>query len=104
MTDEILKGMDRLEITLLTMIDLSRCFDVVGHETLLNKLQSLQISTEWFKRYVSGHVQQVKIGEKLSTPLPINIGTFQGTCLGPLLFKVASNDLPCHIPDKVNGF
>ena len=63
MTDAILKGMDRSEITLLTMIDLSRCFHVVAHKTLLNKLQSLQISTELFKSYLSSHVQQVKIGE-----------------------------------------
>ena len=103
-TDEILKGMDRSEITLLTLIDLSRCFDVIDHKTLLNKLKLLQICPEWFESYLSGHVQQVKLGEKLSDPLPIKIGTFQGTCLGPLLYNIASNDLPCHIPDEINGF
>ena len=103
-TDEILKGMDRSEITLLTLIDLSRCFDVVDHKTLLNKLESLQICPKWFENYLGGHIQQVKLGETLSDPLPINIGTFQGTCLGPLLFNIASNDLPCHIPDEINGF
>ena len=103
-TDEILKGMDRSEITLLTLIDLNRCFDVIDHKTLLNKLELLQICPEWFESYLSGHVQQVKLGEKLSDPLPINIGTFQGTCLGPLLYNIASNDLPCHIPDEINGF
>ena len=104
MTDEILKGMDQSQITLLVLIDLSRCFDVIDHQTLLNKLDLMQISTGWFKSYLQGHVQQVKIGENFSKPLPITIGTFQGTCLGPLLFNVVSNDLACHIPAEINGF
>ena len=82
MTDEILKGMDRSEITLLALIDLSRCFDVIDHKTLLKKLELLQICPNWFESYLTGHFQQVKVGETLSVPLPISIGTFQGTCLG----------------------
>ena len=104
MTDEILRGMDRSHITLLTLLDLSRCFDVIDHDTLLEKLQLMGISTGWFKSYLEGHVQQVKVGDVYSKPLPINSGTFQGTCLGPLLFNIASNDLACHIPDQINGF
>ena len=97
-TDEILRGMDRAEITLLTMIDLSRCFDVVDHDTLITKLELMQISSGWFKSYLSGHVQRVKIGNNVSDLMPIKIGTFQGTVLGPLLYNIASSDLPCHIP------
>ena len=59
MTDEILKGMDRYHITLLTLPDLSLCFDVTDHDTLLEKLQLTIISTGWFKSYLEGHVQQV---------------------------------------------
>ena len=101
MTDEILRGMDKSQITLLALIDLSRCFDVIDHQTLLDKLQLMQISTGWFKSYLHTHVQ-VKIGENFSEPLPITIGTFQG--LGPLLFNIASNDLACYIPSHINGF
>lgn len=104
MTDEILRGMDQSHISLLALIDLSRCFDVIDHETLLNKLEMMQISTGWFRSYLHGHMQQVKVGESYSKPLPITIGTFQGTCLGPLLYNIASNDLASHIPDKINGF
>ena len=103
-TDEILNGMDRSEVTLLTLIDLSRCFDVVDHSTLLTKLQQLQISTGWFRSYLDGHTQRVRSGESLSGPQNIAIGTFQGSCLGPLLFNIASNDLTCHIPSSINGF
>ena len=103
-TDDILNGMDRAEISLLTLVDLSRCFDVVSHEALLSKLQLLQISTGWFRSYLTEHEQRVRIGDKLSELLPIQIGCFQGTCLGPLLYNIASNDLSCHIPSQINGF
>ena len=102
-TDNILKGMNDSEITLLTLIDLSRCFDVVDHETLLQKLKLYQISTGWFRSYLSGHVQRTKIGDSLSDPLPITIGTLKGTCLGPLLYNIASNDISCHIPTEMDG-
>ena len=103
-TDDILNGMDRAEISLLTLVDLSRCFDVVSHETLLSKLELLQISTGWFRSYLTEHEQRVRVGDKLSESLPIQIGCFQGTCLGPLLYNIASNDLCCHIPSQINGF
>ena len=103
-TDEILNGMDRSEISLLTLIDLSRCFDVINHETLLSKLELLCISTGWFRSYLSEHEQRVRVGDKLSESLPIQIGCFQGTCLGPLLYNIASNDLSFHIPSEIDGF
>ena len=60
MTDEILKGMDTSHITLLTLLDLSCCFNVTDHDTLLNKLQLIGISTGWFKSYLEGHVRKLK--------------------------------------------
>ena len=96
--------MDRSEISLVTLIDLSRCFDVVDHELLLNKLKMLQISTEWFRSYLSGHTKNVRVGENVPCSLPISIGTFQGTCLGPLLFNIATNDFNCCIPKEIHGF
>ena len=103
-TDEILNSMDRSEVSLLTLIDLSRCFDVISHDMLLTKLELLRISTGWFRNYLSEHEQRVRIGNTLSESLPIQIGTFQGTCLGPLLYSIASNDLSCYIPREINGF
>ena len=103
-TDEILRGMDRSEVTLLTLIDLSRCFDTVDHKMLITKLQQLQISTGWIQSYLEGHTQRVRIGQTLSSPKNITIGTFQGSCLGPLLYNIFSNDLSCYIPEHMNGF
>ena len=77
---------------------------MVDHDTLLTKLELMQISSGWFKSYLSGHLQCVKVENSLSKSLPITIGTFQGTVLGPLLYNIASMDLACHIPDEINGF
>ena len=104
MTDEILKGMDRSEVSLLALLDLSRCFDVVDHNILLEKLRLLQIRTGWFESYLHGHTQRVRIGDTLSEPLPVTIGCFQGSILGSLLFNILSNDIACYIPSSVNGF
>ena len=103
-TDQILQGMDNSEITLLALIDLSRCFDVVDHATLLTSLKQLQISTGWIRSYLTGHTQRVRVGETLSEPRAIDIGTFQGSCLGPLLFNLVSNSISCYIPSSINGF
>ena len=103
-TDAILRGMDQSEVTILTLLDLSRCFDVIDHANLLAKLQQHQVSPGWFKSYLGGHTQRVRVGDALSAPLNISIGTFQGTCLGALLFNITSNDIACHVPTELNGF
>ena len=103
-TEDILKGMDNSEISLLALIDLSRCFDVIDHETLINKLELLQIAPGWFRSYLKGHTQKVRVGDSLSEPLPIEIGTFQGTILGSLLFNLLTNDISSYIPSVTNGF
>ena len=71
---------------------------------VLTSLEQLQISTGWIRSYLTGHTQRVRVGDILSEPLAIDIGTFQGSCLGPLLFNVVSNSISCYIPSNINGF
>ena len=46
-TDRVLQAMDNGEISILVLLDLSKCFDVVPHQKLLHKL-NLYGDTEWF--------------------------------------------------------
>ena len=103
--DHLLEAKDRGDVSILTLIDLSRAFDVVHHETLLDQLQQLQIAPGWFRSYLSDHKQCVRLAENdTSALLPINIGIFQGSCMGPMLYNIASNSAACYVPTEVDGF
>ena len=105
-SDHILSANDRGEISLLCLLDLSKCFDVIDHAKLLKKLRAQGIDTSWFSAYLNNHTQSVSLTDrsgasKVSLTLPNNIGVFQGSSLGPLLFSVLANDLSLFVGDAV---
>ena len=93
--------MDSREVALLCMLDLSKCFDVVPHERLLDKMRLYNVDTRWFQSYLTGHYQRVVAQDQrgyrtMSASLPNPIGTYQGTALGPLLYSVYANDMALY--------
>ena len=81
---------------LLTSIDLSKAFDSVDHPMLLNKLEWYGISSCWFSSYLSGRSQLVR--GSTAAALPLTHGVPQGSIVGPILFLIFVNDLPCFLP------
>ena len=105
-TDRVLHAMDRGEISVLVLLDLSKCFDVVSHAKLLAKLALYGIDTAWFRSYLSGHTQQVRVqstgGRHLLSRTRVNsIGVFQGGALSCILYMLFANDLSLRLSSDV---
>ena len=103
-TDSILSATDQGHISLLCLIDLSKCFDVISHAKLLEKLQLLGVDPNWFRNYLNNHTQSVSITGsdgriRTSSRLSISQGVFQGSSLGPVLFCAFANDLSLYAGD-----
>ena len=101
LTDKILKDIDNKDISLAIFMDLSKAFDTLDHQILLNKLKYCgvnDISLKWFSSYLTGRQQYVEIDGYSSGLLPLTTGVPQGSILGPLLFLIYMNDIP-HATD-----
>ena len=105
-TDDILRAMDCGEITLWAMVDLSKCFDMVPHDRLIQKLALYGIDHFWISDYLNGHTQQVQItsGEGTVTRSSVKdnpVGVYQGGSMSCILWSIFANDLHLHMPDTV---
>ena len=82
-------------------IDFQKCFDTIDHEILLGKLALYGITgsaLNLIENYFRGRKQSVRIGDIISSPLPITKGTFQGTKLSPIFCLYFLADMS-HISD-----
>ena len=103
-SDSILSATDSGQISILCLIDLSKCFDVISHSKLLEQLELLGVDPNWFKNYLFGTTQSVSLTGsdgrlQISTSLAIRQGIFQGSALGPVLFCAFANDLSLYVAD-----
>ena len=84
-------SIDRGEVTVLVLLDLSSAFDTVDHSILIESLASLEIVSDallWFSHYLKDCSQSVMVGSAVSPPVHLLFGVPQGSVLGPLLFAV----------------
>ena len=89
----IYNNIDNQKISLLLLLDLSKAFDSVSHEILLEKCNDLNIDQFWFENYLSDRVQSVKLDSVVSSSKQVNYGVPQGSILGPILFIIYINNM-----------
>ena len=95
--NDILASLDAGKVTALTLLDLSAVFDTIDHTILIRGLDDWFGVTgkalDWFKSYLTGKCQRIKLGDCLPSKTDLKFGVLQRSVLGPLLFTLYTTPL-----------
>ena len=89
--------MHRGKISVNIYIDLSKAFDTLNFEILLDKLAHYVIkgiANSLIRSYLTDRKKIVDYDNIRSNPLIVKFGVLRGSVLGPLLFSICINELP----------
>ena len=93
--DSWYSNIDRKNVNISLFLDLRKAFDTIDHNILLAKLQKYGICQKelaWFASYLTERQQYCYLNGQNSEKRLVTCGIPQGSCLGPLLFILYTND------------
>lgn len=100
--EEVFAGMDGSAKSSAVFLDLTKAFDCVSHEILIDKMEYYGIrgnALELFKSYLRNREQIVEVNGKMSSKKEVTQGVPQGAVLAGILFAIYINDLSSCAPD-----
>ena len=101
------RDIDDKKIVGTVLLDFSVAFDITDHSQLLEKHMCYGFTPSaklWIKSYLSNRTQRVFLNGSLSNIIHVESRIPQGSCLGPLLFSIFTNDMPLLQQRAANGF
>ncbi len=107
--DRIMVEMDKNDIPINIYLDLSKAFDTLDHNILIDKLSYYginDIALKLFQNYLTDRKQFVEINDVKSDTFMLKTKVSLGFILGPLLFIIYINDIShvSHIFDFIIRF
>ena len=98
LVNEALEAFDNNMVTVVIFLDLSAAFDTIDISKLLEILQEEigigGVALNWFKSFLTGRTQKVKINGHYSQENDVLYGVPQGSVLGPCLFGINVRSQP----------
>ena len=96
LVDRVFQYLDCGKIPISVFLDMSKAFDTLDHNILIDKLKFYGLTNtplNWFRSYLYGRQQYVDLDGHISNVTELSTGVTQGSILGPLLFIIYMNDI-----------
>ena len=95
--NDLLLSLDKGNVSVVALLDLSAAFDTIDHSLLLKRLENVfgvcDTALSWFSSYLSNRTQIVSVDNVHSSSVPVRFGVPQGSVLGPVLFVLYTASL-----------
>ena len=103
MQKEWIKNTEEGLMTGILVWDLSSAFDTLDIDLFIEKIEIYgadATTKDWFRSFLTGRTQRVRMGSSLSSPLALASGVPQGGILSPMIFTLYTSDMELWLEES----